>query len=186
MKELTICKSCGFIMEKAKLRDKCPACGVPAKMFLPYAENISARRRLILSLDIHPVLVHFPQAFTATILLLSLLALFMHGSILAKITATITVLCYSLPFVVLSAFAAGLLDGKIRFRRVTTPLLKRKIILGILFFVISGALFFLAMNNPSPTPAIFSLIAILSGCALVCASILALIGVSILHAKFPG
>lgn len=41
MEELVRCKSCGFIMEKGKLKDKCPACGVAAKMFEPYIEKVS-------------------------------------------------------------------------------------------------------------------------------------------------
>ena len=85
MKELVRCKSCGFVMEKGKLHGKCPACGVPDKMFEPYSEKIAPFRKFMLSLDMHPVLVHFPQAFTATVLLLSLFAMVSQGPVREQI-----------------------------------------------------------------------------------------------------
>src|SRR5271157_2216144 len=144
MKEFVICKSCGFIMPKGSLKDKCPACGVPAKMFEPYIERVSERRKMILSLDIHPVLVHFPVAFNFTILVLSAALLFITGTGLYKLMAALTVMTYFLPIVIIAAFLGGLLDGKIRFRRVFTPILIRKIIFGSLFFLMS---FFMLLIN---------------------------------------
>ena len=88
MKEYVVCKSCGYVMEKGKLHDVCPACGVPAKMFEPYAERLSPRRRLILSLDLHPITVHFTQAFAITLPLLCLAALLVTGLLRATIAAT--------------------------------------------------------------------------------------------------
>lgn len=185
MKEYLVCKSCGFVMAKDRLKDKCPACGVSSKMFVPYTENISAFRKSILSLDLHPVLVHFPQAFVITILFLSLLELVANGIIQEKVLSAIAVLGFALPFVIIAAFSAGLLDGKIRFRRVTTQILSRKIIFGSLFFIFSVGIFILSVMMPIT----WSTIWMISGLALLasgCATILGLLGSSITNAKFPG
>ena len=186
MKELVRCRSCGFVMEKGKLHGKCPACGVLDKMFEPYTENISPKRKTILSLDLHPVLVHFPQAFIVAVLVLSLIAMAIRGAAHERLAAAIVVLSFTLPFVVLAAFLAGLLDGKIRFRRFTTPLLKIKIIFGSLFFLFSCGLFAIAAMRPGMPP--IALLAV-SGVSLAgsgCASYLGKIGTSLLNSKFPG
>jgi hypothetical protein len=184
--ELVICKSCGFIMEKSKLRDKCPACGIPAKMFEPYVEKMSPRRKLILSLDLHPVLVHFPQAFIITLFVLSLFALATHGNLRITIVAAITVLGIVLPIVIIGAFFAGIVDGKVRFRRLTTPILKQKTVLGALFFLFSCGIFGVVASQQMGSSASIIVVALLCLPAIVCASLLGLLGTSIINAKFPG
>ncbi len=186
MKELVRCKSCGYIMEKGKLHGKCPACGVPDKMFEPYSEKIAPVRKFILSLDLHPMLVHFPQAFVTTVLLLSLLAMVVHGRVRDLIVCADTVVGIALPFAVLLAFCAGLLDGKIRFRRVTTPLLVKKIVFGSLFFLLSCGIVALELALPLNAFSTFASIAGLSLVALACAVYLGLMGVGLLNSKFPG
>lgn len=186
MKEYVVCKSCGFVMEKGKLKDKCPACGVPAKMFEPYVEKVSAFRKLILSLDIHPVMVHFPQAFTFTILLLSILAIFVRGEIQSQLFITIGILSILLPFTVILTFLAGLLDGKIRFRRVTTPILVRKMVLASIFFVFAAAILILNILYKLENPLILCSVIVLSAGCLVWGTLLAKLGTSLLNAKFPG
>lgn len=186
MAELVICKSCGFVMEKSKLKDKCPACGVLAKMFEPYTEKISPKRKLILSLDLHPILVHFPQAFIISIFTLSLIALAVQGSLRATVAAAITVLGVALPFVVAGAFVAGLIDGKVRFRRLTTPILKQKIVIGALFFLFSCGILAIVVSQPMAVSAPIIIVVLLSLPALGCATFLGLLGSSIINAKFPG
>jgi hypothetical protein len=186
MAEMVICKSCGYVMEKGKLGDKCPACGVPAKMFLPYEERISARRKLLLSLDIHPVLVHFPQAFTATILVLALAIKFIPNPLTAQLLATVRVLGILLPFTVAAAFAAGMFDGKIRFRRFSTPLLKKKMAVGLMFFIQSVAIAVLSFSGATLGSWGLPVIALLAAGSLGCGTILALWGVGLLNARFPG
>ena len=183
---MVICKSCGFITEKGKLGDRCPACGVPAKMFLPHDEGISPKRKMLLSLDIHPVMVHFPQAFITTVLLLSLAGAVLHGWVLPLVGATVRILCIVLPFTIALSFAAGLFDAKLRFRKVSTPLLVRKMIFGTAFFIIGCALFACAANASAATPLRFLLIATLAIPGLVCAAVLGKIGSSLLFARFPG
>lgn len=186
MKEFMRCKSCGFVMEKGKLHGVCPACGVPEKMFEPFSERIAPRRKLILSLDIHPVLVHFPQSFSVTVLVLSLLAFVVNGQVRDAILCADAVLAVALPLTVALAFCAGLIDGKVRFRRVTTPLLVKKTIFGSLFFLFSCAICAMALALPLHARSTLAAIAGADVLALACASYLAVVGVSLLNSKFPG
>jgi uncharacterized membrane protein/rubredoxin len=186
MKELVRCKSCGYIMEKGRLHGKCPACGVPEKMFEPYTEKIAPFRKFVLSLDLHPVLVHFPQAFAVTILLLSLFALVASAEIHERISGTIAILGGALPFVVMLAFLSGLFDGKIRFRRVNTPLLVRKMIFGVLFFCVSCAIAWMVVFHPSFTKITWYAVAGLSLAGVGCGAYLGMLGSSLINAKFPG
>jgi uncharacterized membrane protein len=186
MAELVICKACGFIMEKGKLRDKCPACGVAAKMFEGYVEKISSSRKRVLSLDIHPMLVHFPQAFTVTLTLLSFAGLAVHGVAQSTIASAIVVLGLALPFTVALAIGAGLVDGKIRFRRVTTPLLIKKIKVGSLFFLLACGIFSIVISMPMTSIPALLLITALSILSLICGVLLGLWGVSLINSKFPG
>jgi uncharacterized membrane protein len=185
-REMVICKACGFIMEKGKVKDLCPACGVKAAMFIPHDERISPRRKFLLSLDLHPVLVHFPQAFYATILVLALVALFVNGTTATAVRATLYIIGLALPAAVLAAFAAGIMDGKIRFRRVTTPILKTKIILGILLFITSIIIAVVARTAPQATNAMLIVLCLISVGGIAVSALLALLGVSLLHARFPG
>jgi O-antigen/teichoic acid export membrane protein len=186
MKELLICKSCGYIIEKARLRDKCPVCGVSSKMFEPYTERLTPRRKFLLSLDIHPVLVHFPVSFNAAIFFMAIASLIIRGEVKMELLTTVNILSYCLPVVIAAAFCGGLFDGKIRFRKVTTPILVRKIIFGIVFFLISAALvlvnIFYNLNNTG----ILCAVILLTFLGLVCSTILARYGTSLLNAKFPG
>ncbi len=61
------CKACGYIIDEKKLGDVCPACGVPRKAFEPWTDDMSPRRRVLLTLNLHPIALHFPQAFSAMI-----------------------------------------------------------------------------------------------------------------------
>lgn len=185
MKELTRCKSCGYIMEKGKLKDKCPACGVPAKMFEPYTENISPKRKKILALDFHPVMVHFPQAFTFTILVILAAVNFLSGEIRSELLVTSKILSACLPFAVIATIFAGMVDGKVRFRKINTPALVQKIILASVFLVISIINFAVLVCYSYNTTGIIIGIVLMTG-ALLCGSVLALIGVGLLNAKFPG
>ncbi|MCI0523539.1 MAG: hypothetical protein L0Y37_07800, partial [Bacteroidales bacterium] len=67
MKELVRCKPCGYVMEAGKLKDVCPACGMPAKAFEPYRERVALNRLFVLSLDMHPIAIHLSQTFVILI-----------------------------------------------------------------------------------------------------------------------
>jgi hypothetical protein len=186
MKEYVICKSCGYVMEKGKLKDSCPACGVPAKMFEPYVERLSPRRKLLLSLDLHPIVVHFTQAFAVTLPLLCLFSLFVTGVVRATVLSAVRVLSCLLPLAVAAAVPAGMLDGKVRFRKVTTGILVRKIMLGSLFFLLSVAnLAVVLVMGIDAGPGIYIVIG-LTLCCVAAASVLGRFGAGLLNARFPG
>lgn len=184
-KEQVICKACGYLMAKGSVKDKCPACGVAAKMFVPYEEKVSRRRRFALALDLHPILVHFPQAFAFTILGLALVSVPASGWLWKCSTTTVQTLSFLLPFALLAAIAAGAFDAKIRFRKLTAPLLLKKIYLSAAFMALALANLGALLALP-PTNGTFLLVAaLMAGCGL-CGSLLGMMGVKLLNAKFNG
>lgn len=186
MKNLIRCKACGYVTNEGTVKDICPACGVPAKMFEPYTHPVSLKRRRILELHSHPVLVHFPQAFAITLFLLALAAFFVQNNLQEMLFSTINVLSFLLPFSVAAAIAAGFWDGKIRFRRITTPLLKKKIILSVIFFITSFVMAALVLSAQLTAPLIHAIYTTLALITLFCGALLGFIGGRLLDAKFPG
>lgn len=182
MRQMVICKACGYVMDQCKLKDECPACGVKAKMFVPHDERISDRRKLLLALDIHPVLVHFTQAYTATILLFALVALAVKADWVATLSTVVVVLGHALPFTVFFALVAGMFDGNVRFRKIRTPLLLRKMVLGSIYLALTAGIYACVQFRPLP----MGIIALLSALAMTAASLLGVWGVSLLNARFPG
>ncbi len=186
MKTWVKCKACGFVMEARKVGEVCPACGVPSKMFEPYVDRISEQRRRILDRHIHPVIVHAPQAFAFFLLLFAVTVLFVNGPLRNELVITIKILAFCLPFTLIGAFLSGMLDGKTRFRRYATPILKRKIVIGSLFFVLSLALLVVTQIEPPPSVGMDLLIILLNAGCLLCSMFLGLLGTSLAEAKFPG
>jgi rubredoxin len=186
MKTLVKCKACGYVMEASSLRDKCPACGVPAKQFEAYDDKLSDARRTILQMHIHPVIVHIPQAFAATLVVLSIGLALLAGELRTVVLDATRTLAVILPFSVAASFAAGLFDGKVRFRRVTTPILLRKMMLGGLFFLSSLGTAALALSSSlEPGWALWAFAA----CSLVglgAGGFLGMLGSPLMTAKFPG
>jgi hypothetical protein len=100
---------------------------------------------------------------------------------------TVGILALFLPVVVLLAFLVGLLDGKVRFRHIkNSRILKVKIGVAILYFVLSVALALLVWLKGFDGP-VFTWVAVLLAAACVgCTIILSLLGTSILNSAFPG
>jgi rubredoxin len=187
VKKLVRCKSCGYIMAEAKLRDKCPACGVPREMFEPYTDPMAESRRRILRLDLHPIVVHFPTSFAVAILVFIIAAFFFSGPVEELLVCTIKIMTLFLPLLVLIAFLAGLLDGRVRFRRLNrSHILKTKMIWGSLFFVFSLGLALLVWLGGLGSLTFISIAAILAAAGVTCSVVLALLGMQILNAAFPG
>lgn len=145
--QLYICKPCGYVMTESELGDVCPACGLPRKVFTEHKERMSAGRSKWLHLDLHPIAVHFPQ----TLLVLMLQALLLnvvfpnfHPSVMLG-AATFTAVLF--PFSVLGAFLSGLADGKMRFKSLTTPTMKKKILYSTFMLIASIFTPFLALGN---------------------------------------
>ena len=137
MVQFVRCKVCGYIIKESKLGDLCPACGVKKSAFEPYEPKISEKRMKILEFHIHPILVHFPQGFVPAVLLLSVLVAIFNEPFQTYFLLALKIFSVALPFVIVAAMAAGILDGKIRFKSITTPMLKQKIMVGSTALILS-------------------------------------------------
>jgi hypothetical protein len=180
------CKACGYVTKDGKIKDVCPACGVPAKMFEPYTSPISERRRKILMLHIHPIIVHFPQSFTFTLFVLAVLSFIAPSQMNEVLNGTMRLISFILPFVIILAILTGLVDGKTRFRKVTTPFLKKKIIFGLSFLFTSLLIAAVALEMQLTSASGMALLTLLTTIALGFSIVLGLIGDELLEAKFPG
>ena len=149
--KLLICKPCGYVMKESELGDLCPACGLPRKVFEDYKERMSPGRSWLLQLDLHPIAVHFPQSalvFSLLAIILNLLEPNFYPEVLMGATIYAAVI---FPFVVFAAFVSGLIDGKLRFKSVMTPILKKKIIYSSIMFFASVFTPFLAWKGIDDT-----------------------------------
>ena len=185
-KKYVRCKVCGYIMEEGKVHDLCPACGVLAKMFEPYEEKMSEKRKRILDSHIHPIIVHMPQALEFFLLASFIVLLFLSPSLKSSFSLTLKIISCSLFASIIGAYLVGLIDGKVRFKKITTPILKQKIVLGIVFFIISGAMtvsiFFFSLDS-----IINNIVLIAEGIgAFICSWILGTLGESMNGTRFPG
>jgi hypothetical protein len=186
MASLVRCKACGYVTAEGKIKDVCPACGVPAKMFEPYQDPVAEKRRKILGLHIHPIMVHFPQSFAFTLLVLAILSFVAPPQIKEVLNCTIRVLSSALPFFLMLALLTGLVDGKTRFRKVTTPFLKKKIIFGLSFLGTSILIAAVALAMQLSSVPIMILFTLLSTIAVGCSVVLGLIGDELMGAKLSG
>jgi hypothetical protein len=180
------CKSCGYLVEEGALKDVCPACGVPRKMLEPYSDTVSARRRQLLSLDIHPIIVHWAVSFSVSAFLLALVALALPDLFVSTVRGGLRVTGGTLPLIVVAAFIAGRVDGKIRFRKAKSRILRLKTAVGIVFFTLAAAASAIILLAGPHTPWARIVDAVLlAGCTL-CAFILGRAGARLLCAMFPG
>jgi rubredoxin len=183
--KLMICSVCGYIVKEGFAGELCPACGVSKNAFQPYQDRVSAKRRKILDLHMHNILVHFPQAFSLLMLFLIFLGFFLQGALKAELLITAKILSFFLPLAILASICSGLLDGKNRFKRLDTPILKKKILVAILFliFAIGVLLIFTLLNHPS---ALQWLVFILTGLCALCSLFLGYNGGGLSRSEVPG
>ena len=187
MEKLVRCKSCGYIVAESKLKDRCPACGVPREMFEPYTDPMAESRRRILNFHLHPIAVHFPTSFVVAILVFTVAAFFFSGQVEELLICAIKVIALFLPVVVLIALLAGIVDGKIRFRRLTrSHILRTKIVYGSLFFALSLGLALLVWLAGLGSMVLIAMAAILAAAGVACTVVLSLLGMQILNSAFPG
>jgi uncharacterized membrane protein/rubredoxin len=187
VEKLVRCKSCGYIMREAKLRDKCPACGVPREMFEPYTDPMAESRRRILDFHLHPIAVHFPTSFAVAVLVFTIATFFFSGPVEQFLICTTQVMALFLPLLVLIAFLAGLLDGKTRFRRLDrSHILKSKMLYGSIFFVLAVGLALLVWLGGLGSVTLICIAVTLAAGGVACSVVLALLGMQILNSAFPG
>jgi uncharacterized membrane protein len=187
MNPLVRCKACGFITTEGKLKDKCPACGAPRAVFTPHTDPVSEKRRNLLNLTIHPIVVHFPQAFATCLAALAVTPFIFRGKWAALFFSTEKVLSLFLPLSVVVAISAGILDGKTRFKKIQrSPVLKKKLVIGGLFFLFSLALPLLIWLGKSADSGRSSEIVLVAVLAFGCSFILGLLGATLLESALPG
>lgn len=185
-KGLLICSVCGYIINEGYKGDTCPACGVAKSAFQPYVDRMSPQRRKILNLHMHNILVHFPQAFSLLMLFLIFMSLFLKGSIKFEFITTFKILSIFLPLSVVVSIISGVIDGKTRFKRITTPILKRKITAAILFLIFSLAVVVLLhISNIAPA-LLLRLLIVLTGICALCSLFLGYNGGHLSGKEVPG
>jgi uncharacterized membrane protein len=186
MAELLRCKTCGYVLEAVKPGEVCPACGVPWKMMEPWKDPVSKRRRMLLRLDIHPIIDHFSISFAASALVLVLFVLIFPDLFRQGATSLLRGVIGVLPLAVIASFVTGLFDGKLRFRRTTTPLLRRKKVLGAVFFVCAAAATAITfLVSPYETWVRVADLLLMAS-AVMCGVGLGRIGGGLIQAIFPG
>jgi len=185
MKNLSRCKVCGYIMETDQIQDLCPACGLPAKVFEPYSPTMSEERFKLLSLHMHPIILHFPQAFVVTALGMLILGLMFTGALQQQILLIAKFNVVFLPPLVLVGALSGMKDGQLRFKKITTPVLKYKMILSAAFFGLSVLAAILAMVLPL-TPSTILILAVLMMVSSLIAVVLGRTGAKLMDSFMPG
>ena len=181
MKELVRCKPCGYVMEAGKLKDVCPACGMPRKAFEPYRERVALNRLFILSLDLHPIAIHLSQTFVFLIPALLIFTRLVPGFQYEMFTNVLVFSLYAFPLTLIAAILTGILDGLFRFKTLTPPLLRLKIIFSSIIIVLAISMFFVAKEgNYGVVTILLSL-----GC-LFCAVRLGLLGKHLIDVILPG
>ena len=181
MKELVRCKPCGYVMEASKLKDVCPACGMPAKAFEPYRERVALNRLFVLSLDLHPIAIHLSQTF---VFLIPGLIIFtkLFPDVKSELFAhVIQFSVYAFPLTLISAILTGILDGLFRFKTLTPPLLRLKILFSSIIVVLAASMFFVAKDGNHGIATI-----LLSVGCLICAVRLGLLGKHLIDVILPG
>jgi len=180
------CRSCGYVVTEGKSKGVCPACGAPGKMLEPWKDPVSARRRALLEMRLHPLVIHFTVAFTASAFALSLFSLAFPQLLAGLATDVLVVTTAVLPVAVLAGWAAGVLDGRIRFRRSATPLLVRKMAMGGSVFLETLAAAVLLFAFGLDPVWVRIVVAVLLGLSLGAVAVLAKIGAGLHGAKVPG
>lgn len=150
MKEEVICPVCGYVTTTDRLGETCPVCGVKSEVFKPFEDRVSAKRRTLLNLHLHPIVVHFPQALAVIILFLLLFSCIINHPLKENLQIAVQIMMVLLPFSVLAGMLLGILDGQTRFKRLNTTFLKAKLFISGIFLACSIVLALLVLLNVQP------------------------------------
>ena len=181
MKELVRCRPCGFVMEAGKLGDVCPACGMPRKVFEPYRERVSRNRLTVLNIDLHPIAIHLSQALVIAIPFLVIMTNLFKQFQPEILKSVLVFSVFIFPFTLVLAIITGIIDGLTRFKTLSTPILRVKIILSLIILSLSVALFFIA-----PQANLYILTIIISILSLGAGFQLGLWGKKLINVILPG
>jgi rubredoxin len=187
MKDKVRCKACGYILDKDALGEVCPACGVKKEMFEPWDDKVGAVRRAWIEFDLHPVVVHAPETLALLLLLGTLVfPLFSAGAQTTYLWPVIQLLSWIFPVTVLGGYLTGLADGKVRYRKVTTPLLLQKIIVGAVFILASLTQALLASVANFATLSLWLGYLAAAAVSMACGAILGKWGATLVVGAMPG
>ena len=167
MKNHFKCTVCGYIVTKGQSKKVCPACGAPAQAFEPYMSKLSGKRESLLSLHLHPIVVHLPMALVFLALIFDIAALLFPNTASDLLTAGIQINTVLLPFGVLAAALFGMMDGRLRFRRLSTKKLRFKMVTSLVFLAVCVTAALVALLVPLSSGALIVLI------VLMCAGVVA-------------
>lgn len=164
------CGTCGYVLAGSRAEKACPACGSGPEALGPFESRLGPKRSRLLGLRLHPIAAHGAPAFAASVLALSA-AIAAVGDVPVKtaLVDTARVLTAAMPIAIVAAFLTGLLDGRLRFKKRTTPILLRKMAASALFLALSFAAAALALFTPLDATVLapFAVLAALeAGCAL--------------------
>jgi uncharacterized membrane protein len=173
-------------MEEKNLGEVCPACGFKRSVFAADAERLSPMRRAVLDMHIHPIIVHFPQAFVFLLLVLSNVALFSRDPLHDNMVLVVRYLAILLPFFVAGAFVSGMFDARVRLKKLLTPILYSKIVAGSIFFVSSVAAAYLAVVLKEFHHSLFFAMDGLFILAFVCSIVVGKLGTLLICTKVQG
>lgn len=185
MKNYLRCRVCGFVMDETHLKELCPACGVKKTAFVEFKYPISEKRQSILSLHLHPISVHFPEAISVFSVGFLFLSFITTGSFSTDLITVVRTLTFFFPLTILIASLTGIYDAKIRFKKLSPPYLKIKLYLGIALFISSLLTIFILQTNFS-TFAGKSIFMFLSLINLIISAVLGRIGGSLIDSQMPG
>jgi len=181
MKELVRCRPCGYVMEADKLGDVCPACGLPRKVFEPYRERVSMNRLKLLNFDLHPIAIHLSQALVILIPVLALTINIFDNLYPEMLKNVLIFSVFVFPFTLVLSIITGIVDGLTRFKTLSTPLLRVKIIFSLIILALSTALAIVA-----PRENYFVLTIIISTLCLGAGVQLGLWGKKLINVILPG
>lgn len=184
MTNLVRCKLCGYIMDAALVKDVCPACGFSAKMFEPYVDRVEPYRRRILDLDIHPIIVHAPQALAFILMLLVPLSRVLPAAWADHLNKAITVMGILLPPTILGAYLSGLVDARMRFMKLSPPMLRTKMMAGLLYLLCSLVMAYFTTFTAWQTGLHFVVLNVVNVLAFCCSMWLGTIGVRLMQSIF--
>lgn len=183
MKTLVRCRACGYVMSESDVGDLCPACGLPKTVFEPYKDKVSESRRNLVDLHVHPIVVHFPPVLAIAIAGGLVLSPVLSAPWQASLRGAIELSILLMPLCLLAALASGFFDGRLRFKKVTTPLLRKKMLAGGICLLLSlGLCGVWATTRLDST----GLLLVLSVGCLACNIYLGRVGATLMDAILPG
>ena len=138
-----------------------------------------------MELNMHPISAHLPQAFVIVIPLLILGSLVTGSKTGQELVVTAKWLSILLPFAVLASMSLGVIDGLTRFKKINTPMLFRKVILGLVLLILSTAMALLVIFEGLNEGTMWIVLALGVGC-FACQVLLGFLGGKLRCARLEG